>query len=519
MIVPAFPELNIYSYSRSAGSVPSLGAVTVATVASKLNGWDVEIIDENNYVGGPVDKNGLPDHVALQIEKPADAVGFYCGLTSTIERVWQLARFYRGAGVKTIAGGWHAHYCPAETLAHNIDLVVHGEGEPAIQTILTNVAKGMPLESGVTGCSFILEGSVRHNSQTAAYALQIPDMDDRLGMLRNEVRDLDSLPYPDFGLMRFAKLEVYPVSRIRGCGMKCEFCSVNRTPAWSTPAYFFGMIKWLDETRGAKKFFIVDDRTEEDMPGTIEFFEMIERKYGSRLKFFVQTRLGIAKNTEFLQTMKAAGVRTLFIGCESPIDEDLKEMNKGYTSKHMLSWVKILRRLFWVHGMFIFGYPPKEKKPGLSALEMFRRFWRFISNAGFDSIQVLKPILLPGTKLRARIEAEGRVLPQSLVPWSRYDGNSVSFIPDNMTPRELQEFPMKLMAKFYHPLSLIRVAIRTFIFPVDFFVRGWRRWHTGWYRDIVKFVGSLIVKKWTEKYKKSNFLEEVERYCAQKKIS
>jgi len=92
MVIPAFPEINIFT--RQARKTTALGAIIVATAANKLWGWRVEVIDENNYRKGPRDSNELPDHAVLQREHPATVVGFYCGLTSTIERVWELPEFY-----------------------------------------------------------------------------------------------------------------------------------------------------------------------------------------------------------------------------------------------------------------------------------------------------------------------------------------------------------------------------------------------------------------------------------------
>jgi radical SAM superfamily enzyme YgiQ (UPF0313 family) len=232
-------------------------------------------------------------------------------------------------------------------------------------------------------------------------------------------------------------------------------------------------------------------------------------------------------------------VRTLFIGCESPIDEDLKDMQKGYTSKNMLEWVKILRRYFWVHGMFIFGYPPKQKNGGLPDREMFRRFKQFIFKAGFDSIQILKPIPLVGTKLRRRLEAEKRILPLDLAPWNKYDGNSVCFIPDNMSLSELHNYPMQLMKNFYSPTRLLWVILRTIFFPFDYLFRGWTigfqmgwlnkwsnwhkgwfaKWHKGWQKDLIKCVGHIILVKWQKRYKKSGALEKIEKYCRERDIS
>jgi len=491
-IVPAFPEVNIFS--RYAKRMTSLGLIMVATAASKLWGWRVEVIDENNYKG-PCDTRGLPDHEKLQKENPASVIGFYCGLTSTINRVFYLADFYHEQGVLNIAGGWHAHYCPEEALDNNIDVVVHGDGEIAIQQILTAFKDNKSLVE-IPGISFWENKRVRTNEPAM---LELPCLDD--------------LPYPDFGLLRYSrKIKIYPIGRIRGCRMNCEFCSVKGRPRWAGARHLFETVNWLVGTKRARRFFIVDDRLEEDLAGTLEFFRMIALKYGNQLRFAVQIRLEVAENTEFLKTLKAAGARTVCVGYESPIDEDLKTMRKGYLSSNMIKWTRILRRYFWVHGMFIFGYPPKEKKNSFSAEVMAKRFKSFIRKARIDSIQVIHPLPLVGTELRLRLEKEGRIFSQDLVSWSRYDGSYACFVPDSMTLAELQEIPLKIMKWFYNPLSFLRIPLKTVAFPFDYLIRGWRQWHKGWLRDIVKYGGYLLVQRWQKKQRNIKFLEQLKQF-------
>lgn len=515
IIVAKFSHINIYT--KAAKATTDLGSIMLAAVANKMWGWRVEVINENNY-SGPKTEDGLPDHEALQKENPAAVVGFCCGLSSTIERVWELAAFYKSQGVVTLAGGWHAHYCPEETLRHNIDLVVHGDGEPVIQTILANVTKRMPLESSVTGCSFIFEGLVRHNSQTAAYQLQIPDMDKTLVALRNEVKDLDDLPHPDFGLLKHAKLKFYPIGRNRGCRFNCEFCSVKGEVHSASAQRLFQTVNWLVQTRGAKRFFIVDDRLEEDLAGTMEFFRLVKQKYDNRLNFLVQIRLESAANVEFVKAMAGAGVRTVCVGFESPIDEDLKSIRKGYLSRDMLQWTKILRKHFWIHGMFIFGYPPKSGQSQLTAPQMAKRFKLFIAQARLQSVQVLKAVPAIGTDLRRRLEADGLLFPFALVPWRFYDGNWACFAPKNMSLREFQEIPMKLMNWFYSPFSFVGVCLRIIAFPF-LIIRGWRSWKSGWTGDVVKSYGSRLVRNWKGRHNPEEVLRALERYCREKKIS
>jgi len=491
-IVPAFPEVNIFS--RHASRMTSLGLIMVASAANKVWGWRVEVIDENNY-RGPRNQIGLPDHEKLQKENPASVVGFYCGLTSTIERVFELSEFYHRQEAVIIAGGWHVHYCPEEALSNNIDIVVHGDGEVVIQEILTALQHGRPFYE-ISGISF---------RQNAEFKTNGPAM--------IEISCLNDLPYPDFGLLRYArKIACYPIGRTRGCRMNCEFCSVKGKPRWADAEYLFNVVNWLVETRKAKRFFIVDDRLEEDLPGTLEFFRMIAERYGDRLGFSVQIRLEAAKNTDFLETMRRAGVRSVCVGYESPIDEDLRAMRKGYLSRNMIQWSKTLHRHFWVHGMFIFGYPGKEERRAVDVQKTVRRFKCFIRKARLDSIQVLHPGPLVGTDLRERLMWEGRVFPLEFVPWRRYDGSYICFLPDDMTLTELQETPLKIMRWFYSPLSFLRIPLKTMFFPFDFLMRGWRRWHRGWLRDIVKYGGHILVQRWQKNLRNKEFLEKLERF-------
>jgi len=497
-IIPASPEMNIYT--RIAGRTTSLGPIMAATAASRIWGWRVEVIDENNY-GGPRNENGLPDHSKLQAENPASAVGFYCGLTSTMDRVFALAKFYRAQGAINIAGSWHTHYCPEEALNGNIDIVVHGDAEIVIRQILSSLQKGESV-SDISGISFWDNGRQKRNPP---------------GML--EI-NLDELPYPDFGLLKYVKkLKLYPIGRIRGCGRNCEFCSVRGGVRWASARYLFNTVNWLVETRGADSFFIVDDRLEEDTNGTIEFFRLVSEKYSDSLSFAVQIRLEAAKNVVFIEAMKKAGVRMVCVGYESPIDEDLFAMRKGYNSKKMIEWTKILRRHFWVHGMFIFGYPHSKKISELSVDEMAQRFRKFIRKAKISSIQILHPVPIVGSDLRKRLEREGRLFPLDVVPWSKYDGSYTCFIPDNMTLAELQEMPMRIMGWFYNRINSLKILLRTAAFPFDYLIRGWyrwRRWHYERLGDLVKYDGRRLLKHWRKKQKKTLFLESLEKYTREK---
>jgi radical SAM superfamily enzyme YgiQ (UPF0313 family) len=125
----------------------------------RREGWDVEVIDENNYQrSGPRDDSGRPDHEVLQKLRPADVVGFYGGLSSTIPRLYELARFYRERGIPTIAGGQHfIEENIAEALHNGVDVVVIGEAEETIQELL-RALEGKRAWGDIAGIAYLENG-------------------------------------------------------------------------------------------------------------------------------------------------------------------------------------------------------------------------------------------------------------------------------------------------------------------------------------------------------------------------
>jgi radical SAM superfamily enzyme YgiQ (UPF0313 family) len=166
----------------------------------------------------------------------------------------------------------------------------------------------------------------------------------------------------------------------------------------------------------------------------------------------VQIRLDKAKDPELLSAMRQAGINFVAIGFESPIKEELEAMNKRLRPEDMLKFTKIFRKFgFLVHGMFIFGYPmSQDVNFKMPVKERVKRIRSFVAKAHLDTFQVMLPIPLPGTELRKRLERDNRIYPRQDLGWEYYDGNFLTFEPDNpMTPEEMQDSPMKIMGRIY----------------------------------------------------------------------
>jgi radical SAM superfamily enzyme YgiQ (UPF0313 family) len=503
IIIPAYPAFNIYS--RIAKNTTALGPVCVASAVNEMGKWDVEVIDENNLRRhGPKSLSGGADHEFLQKLRPADVVGFYGGLTSTIPRLYEVAKFYKDRGITTIAGGQHfVEETIPEALDSCLDYIVIGEGEETIIELL-NVLEKKQDKSAVKGIAYLENNKVVYTPK------------------REEITDFDKLPLPDFSLVRYAKIKLYPVERIRGCGMDCEFCTVKGRPRYASAERLIECISVLVETRDARHFFIVDDLFGQQRDETIRFCNMLkdyQDKIGTRLDLGVQIRWDKARDSELLTAMRGAGINMVAIGFESPIREELEAMRKRVRPEDMLSSTKEFRRHgFLVHGMFIFGYPMKESTQfSMPVSERIKRYRRFIRKARIDSIQVLLPGPLPGTELRERLKKQNRLYPSKDIGWEYYDGNFPLFELDKpMTTEQIQGAVKKIMGRFYHFHSILILGLNVCLFPaIIFFLHdiklGWRIWYRYWRNYLLRFGGWLIMRQWISAYKKEWFLEKLHK--------
>ena len=166
LIEPAASEANVYSKLH----MPLLGPVYLGTVL-KNRGHKVEIYNEDIY---------RPDYSRLD----ADLIGISV-LTSTAKRGYEIAR--RFPKEKVIIGGVHASLLPEEALQYARQVVV-GEAE----AVIADVAEGLIKDAIVYG---------------------------------KPIQSLDSLPYPDFSLIKGYRSSpwITPISTSRGCPFDCTF--------------------------------------------------------------------------------------------------------------------------------------------------------------------------------------------------------------------------------------------------------------------------------------------------------
>jgi len=550
-VIPQYPkhsQNNIYAKIK----MPPVGILSVLSqIHHHPNFKEVYAIDENNY-SGPQDDLGLPDHSFLQARQSAQLALFYGGMSNSIPRMFSIARQYKGFDAITIAGGSHVDALPQEALSSGIDIVVHGEGEETIMELLTvltdndDVALNRSGLAAVSGISFI--------DENGAYVFT---------GRRQPIGNLNELADTDLTLVKFLKKRwsAIPINRGRGCNWHCEFCVVNRQygsyKSASVQTALRQVIKYTD--LGYKNFFFTDDNFAQNPDEAIALCRAIgdyKRKFRKKIDLIVQVRTEVAENDALIEAMRWAGVTTLAIGYESPINEELRAMRKGVTVEKLIARSKKLSNYFYLHGMFIFGYPSIKNARENVFFTIKQRaecFKKFFKKSGIDTIQLLNAVPLPGSELRARLESEGRLLPLSMVGWDKYDGLFLCYDPrpDGLDAFDLHNMPKMLMKNKYLGGFISRklnygnwlnwAYIATIGFPIQFVVFYFRRFlcnllekhktinalrrdlpmHTlftvplanawqdikrRWRNLFVKTYAGAIMKRWLKEYRRSEYI-------------
>ncbi len=369
--------------------------------------WDIKILDENLKI---------PDYASMP--KP-DLVGI-TAFTSQANRAYEVASYFRGAGVPVVMGGIHGTMVKEEAL-ERVDSVVTGEGENIWPAVLEDVKKGRLkrlYEGGLSDESRMQ--SARHDLLPAGYS---------------------------FGA----------IQTTRGCPLNCNFCSVTsfngakyRQRPISDVVREFGMIC-------EKRVLVVDDNLIGTRPEHIQraknLFKAIAES-GIRKEWFAQATINFGDDEELLSLAAEAGCRGVFIGFESPTPEGLRELGKKYNLLKNRDFPATVRRIqkhgIMVVGSFIIGLD--IDKPGIGE--------RIVSAADIYNVDIMNTLFLtplPGTRLWDRMESEDRVaLSRFPEDWNYYTLTFPVAKYSNFSTEEIIEEMFYCNRQFYSTRRIIR---------------------------------------------------------------
>lgn len=392
LTLPGFVER-----SKTIASLPSLGLLTLAGMTPDSH--DVQYIEMPDL---PPD-GGAPGDFDLV------AISSY---SAQIREAYELAQCYRNRQIPVVIGGPHVTALPEEALEF-CDAVVVGEGEPCWADVLRDAEAG--------------DLQPRYDSR-----------DDY---------DLADAPMPAFELLDISQYNRLTVQTSRGCPHRCEFCA--------------GSVMITDKYKQKPVAKVVDeiDRILEiwDSP-FIEFAddnsfvnhgywkELLAALEGRKFKWFTETDLSVAQDTELLDLMKSSGCAQVLIGLESPLENGLHgvELRDDWKLRMFPRYkdaIKLIQsRGITVNGCFVIGLD------GHTA-DICDSVFEFVKETQLYEVQVTILTPFPGTPLYERLDKAGRLLEPD--NWNKCTLFDINFQPTHMSVDELDHAFKKLAVELY----------------------------------------------------------------------
>lgn len=352
----------------------------------------------------------------IDFEDPFDVVGV-TAMTQQATRAYQIAAEFRRRGVYVAIGGIHATVLPEEAKAH-ADTVFVGEAENTWPRFVQDFRAGHP------------KPLYREDGTT----------------------DLRRSPIPRYDLMRKEYYTTVYIQTTRGCPHNCEFCASSTvygsTYRRKTVEQVVREVVRAKEIWGDPMIYFADDNF---MANRGFAKKLVEELVSLKIQWFASTDVTIAEDEGLLRRMYDSGCLFLFIGFESVSEAGLDAIDRhNWKLKQLWNYPQAIERIqangIVVLGSFIVGLDSDD----LSVFDTLERFIRDNHVYRFH-ISVLTPY--PGTRLRARLAQEGRLLD---TPWANYTMWDVNFRPKRMRPEELEAGHKRLLMRLYRPEMLER---------------------------------------------------------------
>jgi radical SAM superfamily enzyme YgiQ (UPF0313 family) len=411
LVYPVFPDTywsfrHALEFEGRRAAFPPLGLLTVSSMLP--DDWERRLVDMN-----------VEDLTTEDVEW-ADIVMVSAMIVQreSLEEVVQLSR---RLGKKVVVGG--PYVSTSSERLPDADHIFIGEAETTLPEFIND------LELGI--------------------AKKIYQADERPSLLNT--------PVPDFDLVDMHQYSAMNIQYSRGCPFQCEFCDIieiyGRVPRTKSNEQMMAELDALKDSGWRGLVFIVDDNFIGNkknvrlfMPDLIEWSRQNEFPFS----YITEASVNLAEDDALLQMMEDAGFRRVFLGIETPVEESLKEAQKGQnTRRDLLDSVKKIQSYgMEVMAGFIVGFDNDPE-------DIFELQMKFIGESGIPLAMVGLLNALPDTQLWRRLEKENRLLGMS-------DGNNtdchLNFVP-KMNTDLLVEGYKRILRNIYSPAEYYRRAL------------------------------------------------------------
>jgi len=411
LVYPEFPDTywsfrHALTFEGKKAAFPPLGLLTVSAMLPAT--WERRLVDMN------VDEL-WPDDIEW-----ADMV-FVSAMIVQNESLEKVVDLCRSMNKKVVVGG--PYVSTSSERLPEADHIFIGEAETTLPEFINDINLGI--------------------------ARKIYKADERPSLLNT--------PVPDLSLIDLEKYSAMNVQYSRGCPFQCEFCDIieiyGRIPRTKSNEQMLAELDALKSAGWRGLVFIVDDNFIGNkknvrlfMPDLIEWSRSNEQPFS----FITEASVNLAEDDALLQQMEDAGFRRVFLGIETPVEDSLKEAQKGQNTRRDLleSVHKIQSYGMEVMAGFIVGFDSDPE-------DIFELQMKFIRESAIPLAMVGLLTALPDTQLWRRLEKEGRLLEVS-------SGNntdcSINFVPKMDTTRLVEGYK-SILRNIYGPREYYQRAL------------------------------------------------------------
>lgn len=382
--------------------IPPLTIPTLAGLTPE--GIDIELCDES------VDE--------VNFNTDADLIGI-TGITSQINRGYEIADAFRAKGKRIIMGGIHVTAMPEEAKQH-ADSIIIGEAEDIWHEVIQDFQDNQLKE----------EYKADHYSDLKK--LVIP---------RYELFKLDR-----YRRSTGTKLPRLPIQVSRGCPFNCNFCSV--TKFWGSKIRTKPLANVEKEllnlkSLGTNRVFFTDDNFIADVDYTRELLKLIKKH---QFTFFCQVSTNIQKHEDIIIEMGKARCTGVLMGIETLSEENLVTMNKKVNkiADYERLFSLLNRECIQITASLIMGLDGDTLASMQDTIHKLQRL-------KVSHIQLYLPALLPGTEFREQLIQDKRVTDEN---WDHQNACFVTFRPKHFDEEQLINEYWRLYKIFYSYKSI-----------------------------------------------------------------
>jgi radical SAM superfamily enzyme YgiQ (UPF0313 family) len=369
LVYPEFPDTywsfkHALSFEGKRSAFPPLGLLTISAMLPES--WERRLVDMN-----------------VRRLKQADIewadVVFASAMIVQQDSLKSVVKLSKALGKRVVVGG--PYVTTTLTDLKGADHIVMGEAEETLPGIIRDLERG--------------------EARSVYEAPERPAM--------------SLTPIPDFKLADMKRYSAMSVQYSRGCPFNCEFCDIieiyGRTPRTKSNQQMLAELDALRDSGWRGTVFIVDDNfigNKKNVKKLLPDLAEWQERRGRPFTFITEASVNLAEDDQLLDGMRRAGFNRAFLGIETPVEESLKEAQKGQNMRRDLleSVKKIQSYGIEVMAGFIVGFDSDPE-------DIFERMTHFIRESAIPLAMVGLLTALPNTQLWRRLSGEGRLLGES----------------------------------------------------------------------------------------------------------